>query len=183
MSSTYRAFLSKMGGTNPVEYVGRVGEIFWDPNSGSLRLSDGTTAGGVAIPGLSNGFQARNNTPAVTTSLLASGNYEELNVTGHEGYVLYSITADKPCWVRVYDSVLSRTADLARSPNVPPTANSGLIGQAIFTFGGKINFTPGLFGYSGESVPNTTIPITVSNTDPSTAQAITVTLNVLKLEQ
>jgi hypothetical protein len=38
-----------MGGSNPSTYVGKLGEIFYNPASGSLRISDGHTAGGNAI--------------------------------------------------------------------------------------------------------------------------------------
>ena len=49
MSSTFKLFADKMGGSNPSTYVGKLGEIFYNPASGSLRISDGHTAGGNAI--------------------------------------------------------------------------------------------------------------------------------------
>ena len=182
MPTTYKAFTSKMGGANPAEYIGRTGEIFWDPASGSLRLSDGSTPGGIAITGVSNGFQARNNTPTVTATDLAANAPANLDITAHKGYALYSITVDKPCWVRLYNSNASRTADQNRPFGSGPTPNSGLIAEAVFISAGTINFTPGLFAYNNESTPTTTAPIAVTNTG-STDQTIEVNLTVLKLEQ
>jgi hypothetical protein len=48
-NATFKLFADKMGGTNASSYVGNVGEIFYDPTSGSLRRSDGTTAGGDVV--------------------------------------------------------------------------------------------------------------------------------------
>ena len=48
-NTTYRVFLEKLGGINPSDFVGDAGEIFFDPSVAQLKLSDGTTAGGVAI--------------------------------------------------------------------------------------------------------------------------------------
>ena len=49
MSSTFKLFADKMGGTEVVDYIGTKGEIFYNPASGSLRVSDGHTAGGNPI--------------------------------------------------------------------------------------------------------------------------------------
>ena len=52
MSNTiYRPFLEKLGGTNVNEYVGDKGEVFYDPEVGDLRVSDGITPGGVLLTG------------------------------------------------------------------------------------------------------------------------------------
>jgi len=45
-TTTYSAFLTKLGGNNPETYIGNKGEIFWNPDTGGLRLSDGVTPGG-----------------------------------------------------------------------------------------------------------------------------------------
>ena len=49
MSSTFKLFADKMGGTEVVDYIGTKGEIFYNPASGSLRVSDGHTTGGNPI--------------------------------------------------------------------------------------------------------------------------------------
>jgi hypothetical protein len=50
-NTTYRVFVEKLGGTDPANFVGDAGEVFLDPSVPELKLSDGTTAGGVAIGG------------------------------------------------------------------------------------------------------------------------------------
>lgn len=49
MSSTYKIFVDKMGGSNTSAYIGKLGELFYNPASGSLRISDGSTPGGNPI--------------------------------------------------------------------------------------------------------------------------------------
>jgi hypothetical protein len=126
--------------------------------------------------------QSRANTATVTASNLAAGAYTTLNPVAHKGYVLYSITSDKPCWVRLYTDAASRTADENRAQFQAPDANSGLIAEAIFVGAGTVNFTPGVYGYNNESSPTTAAPIAVVNTGNAT-QSIGVSLQVLKLEQ
>lgn len=45
-NKVYRVFLDKLGGTDPTQFVGDKGEIFYDPLVGALRISDGVTPGG-----------------------------------------------------------------------------------------------------------------------------------------
>ena len=54
-NTTYRVFLEKLGGTDPSQFVGDEGEVFLDPNVPALKLSDGSTPGGVAIGGTGGG--------------------------------------------------------------------------------------------------------------------------------
>jgi hypothetical protein len=46
---TYKLFADKMGGRVASNYVGTLGEIFYDPADGALRVSDGATLGGIAL--------------------------------------------------------------------------------------------------------------------------------------
>lgn len=125
--------------------------------------------------------QARSTTTAVTASSLAASATANLSVTAHKGYVLYSITATQPCRVRLYTNVAARTADADRGQFQPPTANSGVIAEAIFVAAGTVNYTPAVYGYNNESTPTTALPIAVDNTGSST-QTIDVSLTVLQLE-
>lgn len=50
-NTTYRVFVEKLGGTDPAQFVGDAGEVFLDPSVPTLKLSDGSTAGGVQIGG------------------------------------------------------------------------------------------------------------------------------------
>lgn len=46
---TYRFFVEKLGDSDPEEFVGNEGELFYDPTGNSLRISDGVTPGGVIV--------------------------------------------------------------------------------------------------------------------------------------
>lgn len=181
MASTYRFSTANLGGNNPAKYIGNEGEIFWNPKSGSLRLSDGTTVGGVDVTGLSNGFQARNNTPSDSVLGIANGATSNVDLVGQKGYVLFSITANKACRVVVYTDSASRTADAGRVQGVAPSTNSGVIAEAVFTGENTVHFSPGLFGYNNESSPTTTIPVAVTNNTGAECD-IAIELSILKLE-
>jgi hypothetical protein len=48
-NTIHRALVEKLGGRNTSEYVGNAGELFWDPDTGNVRISDGTTIGGLGV--------------------------------------------------------------------------------------------------------------------------------------
>ena len=48
-NTVYRFFVEKLGGANPTDFVGDEGEVFYNPEIGSLKLSDGTSPGGITI--------------------------------------------------------------------------------------------------------------------------------------
>lgn len=48
-NTTYRAFVEKLGASDPTQFVGDKGELFWDPDNGNMSLSDGMTPGGIGI--------------------------------------------------------------------------------------------------------------------------------------
>ena len=50
-NTTYRVLVEKLGASNPSEFIGNEGEVFYDPNNPSLKLSDGSTPGGIPIAG------------------------------------------------------------------------------------------------------------------------------------
>jgi hypothetical protein len=292
MANTYRAFLTKMGGTNPADYIGKSGEIFWNPNTGALRLSDGVTPGGQDIAGgggisgevnqnafttvsvngqsdveadaktdtltfvagnnvtietdagadsitisssggdanqnaFSNiavagqttvaadtttdtltiaagdnitittndgtdtvtisgdeGLATRNSTTTETSSSLADAATDSsVDITGFKSYGLYSVTANNACWIRIYDSNASRTADITagRTQGVDPAPNAGVIAEAVFTQSGTVKFTPGVFGFNDESTPTTNIPVAVTNNSGGTT-TIDITLKLIQLE-
>jgi len=51
MGVVNRFFVEKLGGTEPSEFIGNSGEVFYDPESGGFKKSDGSTPGGTAIGG------------------------------------------------------------------------------------------------------------------------------------
>ena len=56
MATTFKLYADKMGATDPATYIGRDGDIFNNPDTGSLRRSDGTTPGGISIGGGGGGL-------------------------------------------------------------------------------------------------------------------------------
>jgi hypothetical protein len=50
-NKTFKLFADKMGGRQASEYIGTEGEIFYDPTTNALRISNGSTAGGTLIAG------------------------------------------------------------------------------------------------------------------------------------
>ena len=52
-NTTFRAFVEKLGDSQAGSFIGNEGDLFYDPNTASLRVSDGVTPGGVAVAGVS----------------------------------------------------------------------------------------------------------------------------------
>jgi hypothetical protein len=55
-NKTFKLFADKMGGRTASDYIGNEGEIFYDPTTTSLRISDGSTAGGMSIGNNNNTY-------------------------------------------------------------------------------------------------------------------------------
>lgn len=51
MGTTFKLYADKMGRTDPTTYIGREGDIFYNPEDGALKRSDGSTPGGIGITG------------------------------------------------------------------------------------------------------------------------------------
>lgn len=52
-NTTFRAYVEKLGATEAADFIGNEGDLFYDPNTASLRVSDGITPGGIAVVGVS----------------------------------------------------------------------------------------------------------------------------------
>ena len=52
INSTFRAYIEKLGATEAANFIGNEGDLFYDPNTASLRVSDGTTPGGIPVAGV-----------------------------------------------------------------------------------------------------------------------------------
>jgi len=48
-NTTFKFFTDHMGGTSVANYIGRRGEVFYNPDHGALYISDGHTVGGIPI--------------------------------------------------------------------------------------------------------------------------------------
>ena len=54
MPVTRKIFTDVMGGSAATNFIGNIGEIFYDQTSGELRISDGVTAGGISVQSASS---------------------------------------------------------------------------------------------------------------------------------
>jgi len=70
MATTYKLFADKMGGSDPATYIGNVGEVFYNPATGALRVSDGTTPGGTAITSGGGAYVVENQIQGTVTGSL-----------------------------------------------------------------------------------------------------------------
>ena len=48
-NATFKLFADKLGGTRANTYIGTTGDLFYDPEIGSIKLSNGTTPGGITV--------------------------------------------------------------------------------------------------------------------------------------
>jgi len=48
-NTTYRVLVEKLGAQDATQFIGNEGEVFYDPNNPILKLSDGTTSGGISV--------------------------------------------------------------------------------------------------------------------------------------
>lgn len=130
MSSVYRPFVEKLGGADSATFVGSEGEIFWDPTSNTLRRSDGSTPGGVAI----NSGGGGGSTPGLqeVTTVLATTT-DEVTLTG--GVKVGVITALNPAQtIEVKDPInfegissFGNTVDIPTSTLTVGAANNRVI--------------------------------------------------------
>jgi hypothetical protein len=87
-NATFKIFTDKMGGTRANTYIGTIGEVFYDVDGSSpLRLSDGTTPGGIpfGIASVSSTFnpQFRSNTGNTLAGTVSTGSYSKQGVIVH----------------------------------------------------------------------------------------------------
>lgn len=78
--TTWRLFPEKLGNTNATTFVGDAGEVFYDPASTTLRISDGSTPGGLTIGG-GGGLQAEADT-LQTVSTRGATSTNQLTMAG-----------------------------------------------------------------------------------------------------
>lgn len=144
---------------------------------------DGTTItinnGVISSVGSNSSFSRA--TVSTTTASLTANSSANATVAVAKGYVLYSIQVSGPAWVTVYSSISARTADVNRAISTDPAPGAGVIAEVITTAAATQLFTPGVFGFSSESSPNSNVQLKIVNNGLSTIP-ITVTLTYLPLE-
>ena len=96
---TMRKIISKTVGSTADAYVGRTGEVFYNPSTTSLRISDGTTAGGLPIGGMSTAVHGCFHKMADVTAAAADTVYNFdwfTDVTQHVGDQGVTVTSGEP---------------------------------------------------------------------------------------
>ena len=85
-NTTYRVLVEKLGDSNPSQFIGNEGEVFYDPDgtpSPELKLSDGTTPGGIAFVSTTTGISTYATTAGISTSVIGGiSSVSSLNVSG-----------------------------------------------------------------------------------------------------
>ena len=145
--------------------------------SGTGAVKTITIAGG-------GGSLASRTTKSATTASLNAAASGDLDITNaFKGYHLLKIAIDHPAWVRLYTSTVTRGNDASRAEGTDPAPGSGVIAEVLTSTAGASSFvmSPGVFGWSDESTPSTTVYARVTNKD-SSARAITVTLTLIQAE-
>ena len=79
MAAVYRVFTEKLGGADAATFVGNQGELFWDATTTALKMSDGSTAGGVGISGGGGGGNSSSITDGTKTLSFDSNNKLQLD--------------------------------------------------------------------------------------------------------
>jgi hypothetical protein len=68
-----RFFVEKLGNSDPTQFIGNLGEMFYDPVTGVLRVSDGSTPGGIILGALgSTGYVGTFYDTTIQTNPVAS---------------------------------------------------------------------------------------------------------------
>ena len=144
--------------------------------SGTGAVKTITIAGG-------GGSLASRTTKSATTASLNAAASGDLSITAFKAYNLLKIAIDHPAWVRLYTSTVTRGNDASRAEGTDPAPGSGVIAEVLTSTAGASSFvmSPGVFGWSDESTPSTTVYARVTNKD-SSARAITVTLTLIQAE-
>jgi hypothetical protein len=99
-----RKIISKTVGSTADAYVGRTGEVFYNPSTTSLRISDGTTAGGLPIGGMSTAVHGCFHKMVDVTAAAADTVYNFdwfTDVTQHVGDQGVTVTSGQPTRVNI----------------------------------------------------------------------------------
>jgi len=183
-ATTATTAVNLLGGTRgsiPVQSAANTTSLLPIGGANTVFYSDGSTVKWTSPSSLGiNGLASRISLSGTTVSL-NSGTWSALTITGFKGYVLYSITVSSAAWVTVYSSIATRTVDASRLKGSNPLPNSGVIAEINTTTASTQYFTPAVYGYSSETVPDNNVQLKVYNNSTATT-AITVTLTLLQLE-
>jgi hypothetical protein len=119
-------------------------------------------------------------TASFTTGTLANAASGTGTVNLGAGYILYKITTDQPCRVRLYTTGAKRDSDLLRAAGTIPSGDHGLILDFVSTSTLlSADLTPQVDGYDVDA--DGLVAYSVVNLS-GTSNAITVSFTYLKTE-
>jgi hypothetical protein len=113
-----------------------------------------------------------------TSGAVAGTNYAGM-ITLATGYRLLAVQTSAAARVRLYTDAVSQTADLSRATTTVEPDNSGLVLDYLTTSTATQKIAPAFDGYSMETTPSASIPITVTPTGATTI-AVTITYTALE---
>jgi len=160
MASTFKIAADKMGATDPYSYIGRKGDIFYDPEFGELRISDGDTPYGL---GLQAGIGA--STPTIN-QVLQVNNTASLEALFAGGIRFESVESLEGLNPISFDADV--TIEPGRTLSADTTSFSNLNGLTIPTGPGTVALLSNIAG-SGtvlEAVSDDPAPILGGNLSP-----------------
>ncbi len=123
----------------------------------------------------------RNSVNYQTTSAIASGAVEDIDVTVAAAYALMKVSTSHAAWVTFYTSDAARTSDATRTMQQDPAPGSGVLAEIITSSPSTQLITPAAFGFNDESVITSTAYLKVVNLD-SAPQQIGGSVTYLQLE-
>ena len=128
-NTTFRVFVEKLGNIEAVDFIGNEGDLFYDPNTTTLRVSDGSTPGGsqVLFSTILNTFNVQDGDILVYNS--SSGQFITTAFSGGGGGGGVTFPSATDGQVLVYDGGAGTfiSTELSSITGIGTTANDGEI--------------------------------------------------------
>ena len=87
MASVFRTLVQKLGSSSAAQFIGRKGDLFFDPDQAApiLKVSDGTTPGGVSVTG--SGIRYKGTAEFTNFSTSPAGSWTGAGITATFGAI------------------------------------------------------------------------------------------------
>lgn len=171
-ASGYEAFFAADGTEGTI-----AGALYRKDSEGTIHLVGGTGGGGGG-----EGGETRATANATTATLAPNESTGITPIMLATGFRIFDISTTKPARVRLYATADMQTVDLPRAIGVDPDPGSGVLLDYVTDAGDIEALNPLVDGMSLETIPSSSIPMTVTNLD-TTAGLVTVSLGYLRTEQ
>ena len=142
-NATFKLFADKLGGTRANTYIGTTGDIFYDPDQGALKISDGVTVGGNPILNVTPAYgQFYSNTTQTVVSPNIEYRFTFNNIDLSRNVSLGTGASNS----RI---IINQTGiyDIQFSAQVDKTAGGGTIASAYIWFKKNGTAIPGTTGF------------------------------------